>query len=217
MSNQIQAQLLQIDQPPIFLVDFKKENDKIKEECFKIFDSSDKVSANNQLAGNLEHEYNASERISTFFLSSFSSLLEQVIRNTSDNESEELDWSMSHCWINFQKKYEFNPMHHHDGFYSFVYWAQIPYDIEEEYKQNHSKNSKYPCPSNFSFAYSNMLGKICDYPVPLSKTNEGNAMLFPSKMKHMVYPFYTSDDYRVSISGNIHVKIKSSGRIPDIF
>jgi len=27
--------------------------------------------------------------------------------------------------------------------------------------------------------------------------------MFPSLLAHCVYPFYTSDDYRISISGNI--------------
>jgi hypothetical protein len=31
-------------------------------------------------------------------------------------------------------------------------------------------------------------------------------MLFPSKLKHGVNPFYTSDDYRISISGNIRIQ-----------
>ena len=27
--------------------------------------------------------------------------------------------------------------------------------------------------------------------------------MFPSYLNHMVYPFYTSDEYRISMSGNI--------------
>ena len=32
---------------------------------------------------------------------------------------------------------------------------------------------------------------------------EGKIMMFPSSLVHCVYPFYTSDDYRISLSGNI--------------
>ena len=32
-------------------------------------------------------------------------------------------------------------------------------------------------------------------------------LLFPSEMYHGVYPFYTSDDYRISVSGNFNFKI----------
>jgi len=35
-------------------------------------------------------------------------------------------------WVNFQKKYEFNPFHMHDGLYSFVLWHKVPYKIDDE-------------------------------------------------------------------------------------
>jgi len=28
-------------------------------------------------------------------------------------------------------------------------------------------------------------------------------LIFPARMTHCVYPFYTSQDYRISISGNV--------------
>ena len=32
----------------------------------------------------------------------------------------------------------------------------------------------------------------------------GSLVLFPATLCHQVYPFFESDDYRVSISGNIY-------------
>jgi hypothetical protein len=35
-------------------------------------------------------------------------------------------------------------------------------------------------------------------------------ILFPAKMMHTVYPFYSSDDFRISISGNLRVSTINS-------
>jgi hypothetical protein len=37
----------------------------------------------------------------------------------------------------------------------------------------------------------------------VDKEWEGKIALFPAKLNHLVYPFYTSDEPRISISGNI--------------
>jgi len=39
--------------------------------------------------------------------------------------------------------------------------------------------------------------------IALSKKEEGEMILFPAKLNHLVYPFYTSSGIRISISGNI--------------
>ena len=31
-------------------------------------------------------------------------------------------------------------------------------------------------------------------------------LVFPAALQHAVYPFYTSDDYRISVSGNVRLK-----------
>ena len=41
---------------------------------------------------------------------------------------------------------------------------------------------------------------------PLDKKFEGTMLFFPSWLQHQVYPFYTSDEKRVSLSGNIIIK-----------
>jgi hypothetical protein len=41
--------------------------------------------------------------------------------------------------------------------------------------------------------------------VPVDKTFEGKMLFFPATLSHSVNPFYTSDDYRISIAGNIGV------------
>ena len=39
--------------------------------------------------------------------------------------------------------------------------------------------------------------------IPIDSTWEGHIIMFPANLQHCVYPFYTSDDTRISFSGNI--------------
>jgi len=111
-------------------------------------------------------------------------------------------------WVNFQKKYEFNPPHKHSGIYSFVIYLQIPFDLKKEEElypalnhENHNHTSK------FAFVNTNTLGDIFCQCLSVDKSFEGKIILFPSKQIHQVFPFYTSNKYRISVSGNIRLKV----------
>jgi hypothetical protein len=58
--------------------------------------------------------------------------------------------------------------------------------------------------STFQFVYTTALGTIANCPMFVESGWEGNIIMFPAKLLHMVYPFQTSDDYRISIAGNLH-------------
>ena len=100
--------------------------------------------------------------------------------------------SLISTWINFQKKNEYNPPHSHFGAYSFVIWLSLPYDTKEEKKL-------YKSSTDFNFQFIQD-GKIQQCPLDSS---EGDIILFPANLWHSVQPFFLSDEFRVSISGNI--------------
>jgi len=110
-------------------------------------------------------------------------------------------------WVNFQKKYEFNPPHRHNGVISFVIWLQIPFFIEAELKNPSIQDSRNPIPGCFNFHYTDALGTIQHYNIQADKTMENTLLLFPSTLNHSVNPFYTSDEYRISVSGNIKLDV----------
>ena len=110
---------------------------------------------------------------------------------------------MKCIWLNFQKKYEYNPIHYHNNDLSFVIWVQIPYDLEKELECPNSKNSNIPLNSIFSFFYTDIFGKIKTAQIHVDKSYEGTVVVFSPDLQHMVYPFFTSDQYRISISGNV--------------
>ena len=110
------------------------------------------------------------------------------------------------CWVNFQKKYEFNPAHNHFGILSFVIWTHVPYDMDEERKLSPGAESNLNSAGLFSLLYSNTSGKIAPHHIPIDKNMENNILIFPSNFYHMVYPFFSSDGYRISVSGNFKLK-----------
>ena len=116
-----------------------------------------------------------------------------------------LDPYLETIWVNFQKKGEFQPIHSHTGVFSFVIWMDIPYHSKDEAKLPLAKSS---CPNppggNFSFAYSDGISRtVKEQFIEMSPDMNGHCCFFPSNLAHQVYPFYTSDKDRISISGNI--------------
>jgi hypothetical protein len=116
--------------------------------------------------------------------------------------TEHRHFAMTTLWVNFQKKTEFNPLHNHSGVYSFVLWLDIPYTYEEENNRESSIESNKPVAGCFEFVYPSMEG-IDTMTIPVDKTYNGVLAVFRSNTKHLVYPFYTSDDYRITVSGNV--------------
>ena len=108
-------------------------------------------------------------------------------------------------WVNMQKKLEVNPLHKHDGTLSFVAWLHIPFKLEDERNMENCKNSRtVELSSTFQFVYTTTLGTIVNCPLFVESGWEAKIVMFPAKLLHMVYPFQTSDDYRISIAGNLH-------------
>ena len=113
-------------------------------------------------------------------------------------------WTLESLWVNFQKKHEFNPPHDHSGVYSFVIWMQIPTSYAEQKKLPICANSNADNHiSNFAFSYTNTLGRISTFAYNMEKEAEGYMVMFPSELKHEVFPFYENDGERISISGNV--------------
>jgi hypothetical protein len=121
--------------------------------------------------------------------------------------SKDVSLTLQSAWVNIQEKCEFNPTHNHTGLYSFVIWLEIPYVSEVEKKNEHSIKSNYPVSGSFEFVYSDILGKIKTFEIPVDKSFRNFGLIFPSELNHCVYPFFTSDDYRISVSGNISLMV----------
>ena len=188
---------------------------ELKEVANKILDTSDtSQSKNYTLAGNIEKEFylGESQKILEPYACSLANYYLELIKKPDvfkpESDEQFLDntesfYTFDKAWINFQKKFEFNPIHYHTRDFSYVLWIQIPYDLEEELSFSNCVNSNTPSNSLFNFYITNTAGNIVNRELMINKSWEGTMVLFPAKTKHQVYPFYTSDDYRISIAGNL--------------
>ena len=189
---------------------------ELKEVAHKILDNSDlSKNVNDSLAGNIEKEFSLGKSkkiLEPYACSLADSYLEHIKKSKDDEQSLDNNlesvYSFDDAWINFQKKYEFNPIHYHTGDFSYVLWVQIPYNLEEELSFSNCVNSNTPSNSLFNFSITNTAGKVVDHPLMIDKSWEGVMVLFPADMRHQVYPFYTSDDYRISIAGNLKRNVR---------
>lgn len=184
------------------------------------FDSATK--ANDILAGNIEKEYELKSSLSHIeslllplaqaYISAnnYKDYLSSILKKYTKSKNETIDIKLTIAWVNFQNKYEFNPMHNHGGVLSFVIWIDIPFLIDDELKQSHVKDSNTKVGGQFCFVYSDILGNTKTYPIKADKNYNNGLLLFPATLNHLVYPFFTSDKQRISVSGNFDIKTNDS-------
>jgi hypothetical protein len=189
------------------LAPIKTEIDNIQ----KNFDSYENQKHNMHLAGNIKREYRLTE--SKKYIEDLLMPLVGAYNGDFDYMknfnvlSTDVPIILDSCWVNFQKKYEFNPAHKHFGLLSFVIWINVPYDIEDECKLSPGVESNFNSAGMFSFLYNDTISGIRAFDIPVDKSMENKIILFPSSFFHMVYPFFSSDGYRISVSGNFKLKI----------
>jgi hypothetical protein len=189
----------------------------LKAEVEKVSRSRESTLMFNQsLIGQIENEYVLSDTKDIIF-----PLLNELayeydnqfsytpfINKSFKNPDQEIKgYSLDSYWVNFQKKHEYNPLHHHGGVFSFVIWLKIPYNLEDELNHANSKNAVTRRNSTFAFQYTDILGASSDYVIPVDKSYEGQMIFFPAKLWHCVCPFYTTDEERISVSGNLFFRV----------
>lgn len=193
------------------LADVPKDILKILDDVIKEKELSP---VNGDLAGNIKHEYSiprGKAAVSPMLMHMIVKHREKypnyfkVAHSALNYKACEVE--LFNLWVNFQKKHEFNPMHIHDGLYSFVIWHKVPYTMQKEKERLPHMRSEDFRAGMFSFFFCEPSGKISQEALPVDNSWEGKVALFPASLNHCVYPFYTSDEYRISISGNLGFKI----------
>jgi hypothetical protein len=170
-----------------------------------------KIGQQSKLAGNIKEEWNMDQSIPLFNSyilnlinkSHFHLNYLKTERKKFSDENKVPLLQLSHFWVNFQKKYEFNPVHNHSGLFSFVIFVQIPYDLKKELGEGPGSLSNSNFTSCLQFHTTNILGRHQDEVVYIDKSYEGGIYFFNAETMHCVYPFFTSDDYRITVSGNV--------------
>lgn len=165
---------------------------------------------NNKLAGNIKKEFKIPKAIPIFtkYIFDMCEKYDEEFRYTKgiDICTNNVPLILNNMWVNFQKKHEFNPMHTHGGLFSFVIWVKIPFYNKDEKDNSPGKNSNRNLAGTFEFQYTDSLGSIHSQALHVDKEWEGKMCLFPSRLNHSVCPFYSSNGYRVTVSGNVCLK-----------
>ena len=169
-----------------------------------------------ELVGNISKSFLLEDLDSFFYKSVCIPLVNCYRENNPVNKGYDPDMSnpfdgtkakllLKSLWVNYQYKNEFNPLHQHKGVYSFVIWMKIPYSWDEQTKlpQFRDMNKQNIKAGNFAFAYTDTLGDVITSTYNLTPEYEGYMLFFPARLRHCVYPFYETENPRISIAGNL--------------
>ena len=107
---------------------------------------------------------------------------------------------MAHSWVVSQYAGEYNPWHHHSGDFSAVIYLKLPPKMNEEIKEDWKDH--YPANGLIEFMFGENQGFRSDN--LKFKPEVGKLLMFPSWLKHFVYPF-KSEGERRSMSFNAHM------------
>jgi len=181
----------------------------LKGACKKAKEKSEK--ANHHLIGHIKEEY---------YINSFPKNFVDFLARCASSKGPKKHLDKVTClsegrplylhtlWVNYMKKHEFNPPHDHTGVMSFVIFVKIPYDLKEEEKQFPiKKGDHFNHTSKLAFLNTLPNGSISLRIIDIDKSYECTMLMFPSAQLHEVFPFYTSDDYRITVSGNLRLKV----------
>ncbi len=186
----------------------KSKLDKESMNKLKTYIKNKKGSHKSSLAGNISKSYNLKDTDNWFFknvllklVNEYKEDLNGIVPSVLTNNCR---YVLNSFWVNFQKKYEFNPIHSHSqAVFSFVVWVEIPSSYKKEKEIPFMKESNNPSSNSFQFIYTNILGSVSTETFCLEPEDVGTILFFPASLSHQVYPFYLSNKYRISVSGNI--------------
>ena len=110
---------------------------------------------------------------------------------------------LAQCWMVSQYKNEYNPWHKHSGNFSAVMYLKIPEGMNDFMDKEY--NDHYPASGLIQFMY----GEAQDFrsDTLMCKPEVGKMFLFPSWLRHSVYPFYCEGERR-SLSFNAFYKVE---------
>jgi len=109
-------------------------------------------------------------------------------------------FTFNRFWCNATTKGQYQALHDHDSIFSFVVWLNVPYDADDERAVT---DQYHPQAGEFGFVYTDITGRVRQKPIDQSKCHSGTILFFPSTIHHQVFPFFSTEDYRITCSGDI--------------
>lgn len=192
--------------------------EEIKKEVEEVRKNENAEKANNILVGQLSKEYHLKKCIPLLE----SLLLPNIMLHDSytkhiskaknvfplaDENNYEL--FLGDCWVNFQEKNEWQPMHDHRGVYSFIIFVDIPYDYHKELNSGPGKKSNNKMSGQVTLHHADVYNGFSTIKLETDKQKNGTVIVFPADTIHSVNPFFSVDATRITISGNFYLRLVS--------
>ena len=106
-------------------------------------------------------------------------------------------------WIVSQYAGDYNPYHHHSGDFSAVIYLKIPEGMDAEWDKDFTDH--YPCNGLIEYSFGENLDLRSE--AIKFKPEVGKFLVFPSYLKHFVYPFKCKGERR-SMSFNADMRLQ---------
>lgn len=110
---------------------------------------------------------------------------------------------LTQSWIVSQYAGEYNPWHHHNGDFSGGIYLKVPAGMNDEWEEEFSDH--YPSNGLIEFMYGENQDMRTDN--VKFKPEVGKFIVFPSYLRHFVYPFHCEGERRM-MSFNAHMRVE---------
>lgn len=198
--------------PPVYYGGIRPDLIDHVSDCIEQRRGSEEHDVGGMLAGRVEEQILIEDLVSDECKEHILDHVMTIIQNCSlgiPKEHLEVDG----LWVNVANNAEFNPIHSHDGLFSFVFYTKNTVKYEDAIDNKYDTNKEAPTAAG-PRQVSPMAGHIELHYGETQFLNwstynhfpiQGDLLVFPSWLRHSVYPFYCGGE-RISVAGNIRFK-----------
>ena len=116
--------------------------------------------------------------------------------------------AFSRFWCRASLDGDYQSIHDHQGIFTFVVWLTVPFEGADE---RQVQAGFRPEASDFVLVYPDTCGQLQKRNFVLGKGAEGKMLFFPSDINHIVYPHYTTQEYRIALAGDVALNSMALG------
>ena len=118
--------------------------------------------------------------------------------------------AFSRFWWRASLDGDYQSIHDHQGIFTFVVWLTVPFEGADE---RQVQAGFRPEASDFVLVYPDTCGQLQKRNFVLGKGAEGKMLFFPSDINHIVYPHYTTQEYRIALAGDVALNSTALGSL----
>ena len=118
--------------------------------------------------------------------------------------------AFSRFWCRAALDGDYQSIHDHQGIFTFVVWLTVPFEGADE---RQVQAGFRPEASDFVLVYPDTCGQLQKRNFVLGKGAEGKMLFFPSDINHIVYPHYTTQEYRIALAGDVALNSTALGSL----